>query len=43
MWLDVRDGKGGVAVGGGERLVGDMLALLSATLAGLSQVIEILI
>ena len=38
VWLDVRDGKGGVTMGGGERLLGDMLALLSAALAGVSQV-----
>lgn len=39
VWLDVRDGKGGVTVGGGDRLYGDLLSLLSASLTGVSQVI----
>ena len=39
VWLDVRDGRGGVTGGGGDRLCGDLLSLLSATLTGVSQVL----
>lgn len=39
VWLDVRDGKGGITTGGGERLFGDLLSLLSASLTAISQVL----
>ena len=35
--MDVEDGEGGVGAGGRDRMVGDMLALLSAALAGVSR------
>ena len=38
LWTDVQDGRGGVTAGGVDRMTGDTLALLSAALAGTSQV-----
>ena len=38
LWTDVQDGRGGVTAGGLDRMTGDAVALLSAALAGASQV-----
>ena len=38
LWTDVQDGQGGVTAGGVDRMTGDTLALLSAALAGTTQV-----